>query len=521
MKKSKNKSRNKKLPAKKSSYLVILLSFLFIFIFLSSALIFTFFTSTNTPLTGAVSAEGGNVTYANVSAAQNAGFWQGYFGEITVDASASTPSATARRGNITELNLILPCVGNEIYAGTQNSIDFQNISAGTKESVDIFLNLSSSHLESGSNVFTTTRDFVVSSTLITAVPATYMKVSGSLDGPFALGVLNQSNVLVFVNNVSINTIGFDGNTHDYQIMIPVNQSELTYYFFSDCEVVPTPPAAPTPEAPSAAPRAGKSLIPPEEKPIVIGIVEKEGKLLLTGYPIAITVLKGDKKSTTIEVINIGEGKVENIYLFVTGLPLDTFTITPPKYGRLLSNEKQVFLVEFQGNLEAGIYPIQVVVVSEQGSSFIEGVLIVKDIQKEQKLPLAGAATGLAGKYNTLLLLLLLLILLFLAITLWHLLAKNRGRTYHSCTIEDLLHHHEENACIEVIGRIKPLGKGKEDFFCRLEDKSGWIDVLTDTPLTGRVKIKGIVQRDAEEHKFIKAIEIKELFQKKKLKKKRA
>ena len=45
---------------------------------------------------GVISAEGGNVTYANTSKIDDSGFWQGYFGEITIDASASTPSSTAQ-----------------------------------------------------------------------------------------------------------------------------------------------------------------------------------------------------------------------------------------------------------------------------------------------------------------------------------------------------------------------------------------------------------------------------------------
>ncbi|MDP3698491.1 MAG: hypothetical protein Q8R47_02795 [Nanoarchaeota archaeon] len=227
---------------KNSLLQVIALSLFLILILVSTALLFKNLKSRENDLTGAVSAEGGNVTYINASKVDNSGFWQGYFGEITVDASASTPSATAKGGNVTELNLVLPCLGDEIYASPQNEIDFEDIAAGTEEAVDTFLNVSSSHLESGSSVFTTTRDFTISSTLITAVPTTFMKVSGSSDSPFALGVLNQSNVLVFVSNVSLNTIGFDGDTHDYQMMVPVNQSELTYYFFSDCKVVPPTPA---------------------------------------------------------------------------------------------------------------------------------------------------------------------------------------------------------------------------------------------------------------------------------------
>ncbi len=409
------------------------LTLIIFFILIIASLIFNTLISKEDILTGgAVStpAEEGNVAYANASKSDDSGFWQGYFGEITVDASASTPSSTARRGNVTERNLVLPCLGNEIYASAQNEISFENIGAGTKEAVDTFLNLNSSHLESGSKVFTTTRDFVVSSSSITNIPATFMKVSGSSDSPFAVGVLNQSNILVFLSNVSLDTVGFDSNTHDYQMMVPVNQSELTYYFFSDCEAA-APAPTPALTIPSGPSKAGKIIFPPEEeeKVIAIEIIGKEGKLIAPGYPIAVTVLKGQKKTTTIEVSNIGEGEVTNVYLFITGLPLDVFTITPEKYDLLSPNEKQAFLIEFQGNLEAGTYDIQAVIVSDQGSSFIEGVLIVKELPPEPKLPLAGAATGLVSQYGKMLLLfMLLLISLLVGAALWHLLAKRLLKT---------------------------------------------------------------------------------------------
>ena len=508
---------------KNSLSIIVSLIFFLILIIASASIIFKNLKEKEALTGGVVStpAEGGNVTYANASKVDDSGFWQGYFGEITVDASASTPSAVAKGGNVTERNLVLPCLGNEIYASTQNEISFGNMKAGTKEAVDTFLNLSSSHLESGSKVFTTARDFLVSLTSITNVPTSFMKVSGSSDSPFALAVLNQSNILVFLSNVSLDTVGFDGNTQDYQIMIPVNQSELTYYFFSDCEAaVPIPAAAPSGVGGGGAPSITaqtynisqeqlsigaikelkqkdkieftlletkhvlemntvsktqivvtvsseaqqkiiflegeavfdlgehdllvrylsydestkkakimiKEIVPFEEAPAVIEIIEKEGKLIATGYPIAITVLKGQKKTTTIEVSNIGEGEVTNVYLFITGLPLDAFTITPEKYNLLSPSEKQAFLIEFQGNLEAGTYDIQAVIVSDQGSSFIEGVLMVKELPPEPKLPLAGAATGLVSQYGKMLLFfMLLLILLLVAVALWHLLLKTKTR----------------------------------------------------------------------------------------------
>src|SRR3989344_5765981 len=495
-------SSPKKIPPRGLLLIIIFLIFISIF----TAFLKINFKSAHDSITGNIvstGAEGGNVTYANASKINASAHWQGYFGEISVDASASLPAAVAHGGNVTQLNLVLPCLGNEIYASAKSDVTLQGINSGKKESIDAFLNLDSSNLESGSNIFTAMRDFTVSSALISSVPTTFMKVSGSGSSPFALGILNQSNVLVFLSNVSLDTIGFDGQTHDYEMMLPVNQSELTYHFFSDCEVVPPGPA-PAPAAPSTAAKAGKSFFPAEKGPLVIEIVKKEGKLLATGYPIAVTVFKGEKSQQPLQIHNIGEGDLTNVRVMIAGLPLGVFSISPEKYDRMLPGEKRDFTLEFQGNLEAGTYDIQVMVVSDQGTSIIEGVLIVKEILPKQKLPLAGAAAGLPGNYNTLLLyLMLLLLLLLLAFALWHLLLKHRHETYHPCTIEELLHNHEEGDRIKVTGKITALGKDKKQIFSRLTDRTGSIDALTDTYMKGMVEIRGIVQRDADRHKFIK------------------
>ncbi len=471
---------------------------------------------------GAVSTagQGGNVTYVNASKINTSGHWQGYFGEITVDPSSQVlPSATAQGGNVSEVNLVLPCIGDEIYVSTRNNIILESVINGTKEAIDTFLNLSSSHLESGTKVFVSTSNFTVNSVEVTNVPTTFTLVSSSSSTTFDLGALNESNTLVFVSRISPDTIGFNGQSVDYQVMVPVNQSFLTYYFFSDCVAAPVVVPV-TPSAPSA--KAGKSLSPSKEiiVKLVIDVKEGEGKLLVTGYPIAITVIKGEKSQQQLQIRNTGDGDLTNIYVVVSGLPLDIFSISPGKYGLLQSGEKRDFVLEFLGNLETGTYDIQMAIISDQGSSIIDGVLIVKG-STEKKLPLVGAATGSFGNYEMFLFYLLLLLLLFLlAFALWHFLAKHRHTAYHTCTIEEILHHHEEGNKVQVSGILKPIGKSKELIFSRLTDKTGWIDVLADTAVKGGVQIKGIVQRDAEEHKYIKTIFIAEFLKKKPSKKKR-
>ena len=182
-------------------------------------------------------AQAGNVAELNLSIFQSSGYWQAYFGEIIINSSLNqTPYTAAQQGNAGEFNISLPCVGDEIYAGTSDNLTLQGLVAGDKTDVDDFLGLNSSHVESGSQVFQNTSSLVFSANIIN-VPTTYMKVADNPNSEsFDLGLLNESEELVFASHVSLDTIGFDNKTHDYQMMVPVNQSSLTYYFYSDCAV---------------------------------------------------------------------------------------------------------------------------------------------------------------------------------------------------------------------------------------------------------------------------------------------
>ena len=190
--------------------------------------------------------QAGNVNEANISRSSSS--WHGFFGEITVNASASIPSAIAQGGEMTEFDLELPCTEGEVYLSILNDLDFSSITGGSAESVDIYLNLNSSNPQSGTQVFKNLSSFTVNETLITDAPTTYTAVKNSPGNTtFNLGVLNHSSNLVFVSSISFDTVGFDGSTHDYQIMVPVNESGVTYYFFSDCSAAEEEaPAVPLP-----------------------------------------------------------------------------------------------------------------------------------------------------------------------------------------------------------------------------------------------------------------------------------
>lgn len=247
---------------------------------------------------------------------------------------------------------------------------------------------------------------------------------------------------------------------------------------------------------------------------MIEVIVKEGKLLATGYPIAITIQKGEKVTQKIQIKNIGDGDLTNTYLVLSGLPLELFTISPEKYGLLLLGETRDFILEIRGDLDVGTYNIELLIFSDQGSTKISGVLMVQEVTaKPEKLPIVGAATGLAARYGKIIIYLLIFLALLFASYGTYLFWRSHQKRYHPCTIEDLLHHHQEGEYVTVLGRLTPLGKDKQKIFSKLTDRTGQMEVLAEESIKGKAEVRGMVQRDAEQHKYLKAIQIRKLFSK--------
>ncbi len=283
----------------------------------------------------------GEVEEVNLSVTDESSYWQAFYGEIFEDSSFSqTPSSIAQKGGITELNVTFPCVGEEIYASTVNSALLEDISAGNKETLDNYLQLNASHLESGTRVFANAKTFTVGSSALADVPTTYTKVLNSLGNTtFDLGLLNGSNSLVFVNHISLDTNGFDGKTHDYQMMVPVNGSPVTYYFFSDCEA-----AAPIP-TPVSIPVGGAGGIEKEVLP--------EMSFELSEELIKIALTEGDSLEKKIRVVNDGKTNL----LIKTTTALSTLLIVSPSEFSLPPGQEQevTFIFNPYLNIKSGIY----------------------------------------------------------------------------------------------------------------------------------------------------------------------
>jgi hypothetical protein len=98
---------------------------------------------------------------------------------------------------------------------------------------------------------------------------------------------------------------------------------------------------------------------------------------------------------TFGITNIGEGDLHNIKLAISGLPLDSYEITPEKYDVIAPGETKIFTITFKADIEAKEYKIKFIVISDEGSKEVDGVLVIKErpeLEKPFFTPLVGISS---------------------------------------------------------------------------------------------------------------------------------
>jgi hypothetical protein len=188
-----------------------------------------------------IPAEGGYITEVIIDHRTQSSYWQAFYGLVFTERGYDEEqTATAQPGGISSQTFVFDCVSptedvNELYASTKNSIDFDNIQAGTVEMIDIdFLNISPTEKDSATNTFTENLSIMLGSTNISGIPAVYTYVNSMPNTTFFTGILNSSGDLVIVSNVLLSSVkGYKGTKVKYQMLVPVKNNSITYYFFSD------------------------------------------------------------------------------------------------------------------------------------------------------------------------------------------------------------------------------------------------------------------------------------------------
>ena len=189
-----------------------------------------------------VLSEAGSITSLVLIHKQASVHWQGYYGLALMDTQFNdTQTDSAQPGEIKEKHLIFSClqpnIEHEVYAATSDprSMDWSSVTAGTIQMVDDYLNISSNSTDSANNTFTFTDYYIVSGTNISSVPTAYTYVNGSsTNTTFPIGILNISGNLVFVAKAaSTITKNYKGGSSNYQMLVAVPNSTVTYYFATD------------------------------------------------------------------------------------------------------------------------------------------------------------------------------------------------------------------------------------------------------------------------------------------------
>ena len=194
------------------------------------------------PTPGNVTADGGNVTEVNISISSQTQVWQGFFGEINGSIVLEDASGDLFYSwNVSN-------VSGEVYASRRSNVNFAIIFPMNNCTTDNILT-GASFSDSANETFfpfSNSNPFAIGLVTINASTAcsTHPYVSSApTSGAFEEIVVsddpnNRSNAsssfnsTTWVGRIHSNTAGFDGATHDYQLLVPVNRTAgVNVYFF--------------------------------------------------------------------------------------------------------------------------------------------------------------------------------------------------------------------------------------------------------------------------------------------------
>ncbi|MEM0230899.1 MAG: helicase HerA-like domain-containing protein [Candidatus Woesearchaeota archaeon] len=186
----------------------------------------------------------GTITQLNIQLRYSTHIWAGFYGlAFRVPGYTEQQSAVAVGGTVFLQHLVFDCLkttdGNipEVYASTSRNIDWNSLQPATPDLIDSYLQVDPSDITSASNTFTETMSILLGDREITNIAATHTKKFGVPDSTdFDIGFLKDSlGNLVFVTHVTPTyTKGFNNQTINYQMLLPVQAGTApVYYFFSD------------------------------------------------------------------------------------------------------------------------------------------------------------------------------------------------------------------------------------------------------------------------------------------------
>ena len=161
----------------------------------------------------------------------------------------------------------------------------------------------------------------------------------------------------------------------YSSIQPVINANTTFTVVSALTPTPAPAPSPTGERPTYY--------------VVKPTQETDADILITGYNNNISLARGITKIEKVTVKNSGRVSLNNVSLFVLGVPTDWFNITPERYVTLVPDNSSVFLIEFSipENTNVGNYKASLLatsgVVSDQKSIEVNIFSSLKELLEDQ------------------------------------------------------------------------------------------------------------------------------------------
>ncbi len=197
-------------------------------------------------------AQGGNVSFLNLSANVSTIKWHGYVGNVTANLSLGSGSNILFNFGMAAKSQI-----KTIFASQNSSFDFSTLVGANLTDVDVAFNWTASDADSGSNVFndgktTISQLSAINTSNLTAYvksgssctdsmiwPSGTFKATSTAIAPDYIGLLafgspiNATGMCDYRGNNSNTTV-------DYELVVPINNSGIatrlsTYFFFLDIE----------------------------------------------------------------------------------------------------------------------------------------------------------------------------------------------------------------------------------------------------------------------------------------------
>ena len=177
-------------------------------------------------------AEGGYVTGLNISGDSQTTKWQGYFGNVT----GTIVLMDGNNNSMFNWTVTSPNGGEVLACNDTSAPTWSSLVAGTADNLDTACGFNSSDNDKAASTFNQTPSTVtVAGKTISAVSAL------TLPNTFETYLLNDNNDTatwsdyVFAAGIHNDVTGYDGSTHDYQMLVPETEGTgtTTYYFYME------------------------------------------------------------------------------------------------------------------------------------------------------------------------------------------------------------------------------------------------------------------------------------------------